>query len=169
VLRLPAKADEQFVVVRLASEDRSAGPLALLVTIDSGAAGGVTRTESGGSLSAASTGNRRLKAGTPEHARIAAGASAAVEQWEFSGTKGERYALLVVPSQRAGLVLQVTVYEASTEDVIARHERISDRVELPLLLPAAGRYVVELRALSVGTPDAEGQALYSVELLRRPR
>jgi hypothetical protein len=56
----------------------------------------------------------------------------------------------------------------ATEEVVGARRRIAARFELPIKLLTSGKYTIEVRAESIRTPDADGRALYTLELSRRP-
>jgi hypothetical protein len=89
-------------------------------------------------------------------------ARALVQTWRFEATAAGRRDLTVIPSGRAGLAVSVSVYDGRTGETIVEGHRVNARTVVPLQLPAAGVFVVEVVPIAVGTSTAE--PVYTLQL-----
>ena len=152
-LLIPEVDDYQDRLVRLAVDSRGNGAVGVTVVVDSTTAD----TEPGHA-----EGSRVLYEGESIQGRIAPGASS--DRWTLSGVPGSRYRLLVVPSELAGLVLSVIVFDPRTEEVLAREANIARRTEIVVGMPDRGDLVVEVHGVRLERPDTDGRALYTFRL-----
>jgi hypothetical protein len=153
-LSLPESTDEQELIARVAATDGGPTIKRLSVSFDSAAAIVVEKAA-----------RRALSLGGTAIGTVAPGSAS--EEWEISGSRGEQLLLSVVPSGRSGTVVTVRVFSEQTEELVAERSSVAQRTDLTFTLPVTGRFLVEVTAQSVTSPDAEGKGRYTLELRRR--
>lgn len=99
--------------------------------------------------------------GSDDHAALS---RTMVAQWQMPTLDSGEHLLTLVPSGRAGLVLSVSVFNVETEEALAQDVVVSSRTAIPLEVPVAGDYVVDVVPVRASPTATNGVAKYTVEL-----
>jgi hypothetical protein len=97
----------------------------------------------------------------PEHGAIA---SSLTSSWTFDPGGFAHLPLTVIPSGRAGLSVQVSVFHRQTEEMVVRDVLVDKRTTIPLRLPADGEYTVEIKPVRMTASGGDGSAKYTLQL-----
>lgn len=90
-------------------------------------------------------------------------------EWSIDVTASGTYVLTLVPSGLARLIVDATVYNTATEEVLLDHVRAAVRKDIRLVFPTAGAYLLQLNAVSFDAQRTQGHAKYTLTLSAAPK